>query len=158
MQTGVINLYRGEYDDRLPARSRVLAVNLDGVLIAYPFGTLRDEIVVNDTIAETEVVVFWQPGVASSLDTSIIDQGRDIGTAAIYDRTLEDGTVLTFAWDAENQALTDNETGSTWNLFGEATSGELEGTELRLMVAAPHYWFAWAAFHPETDIYTVDAE
>ena len=155
---GVTGLYRGDYDSRLPSRSRVLAVEIDGVLMAYPFGVLQEEFVINDTLGETEVVAVWQPGVASALDTGTIDNGRDVGTAALYDRTLEDGTVLTFTWDAENAVLTDDQTGSTWNLFGEATSGELEGTQLRLLVAAPHYWFAWAAFHPETEIYGVDAE
>ena len=154
--TPVTGLFRGEYDPRLPDRSRVLAVDFDGTTIAYPFGTLRDEIVINDSINDVEVVAFWQPGVASSLDTREIDSGRDIGTAALFDRTLEDGTVLTFVWDADNNVLVDEQTGSTWNLFGEATSGELEGTELRLLVSAPHYWFAWAAFHPETEVYGIE--
>lgn len=156
--TPVTSLFRGDYDSRLPDRSRVLAVDLEGATIAYPFGLLRDEIVINDSVGDIEAVAFWQPGVASSLDTRAIDDGRDIGTAALYERTLDDGTVLTFAWDADNNSLVDEQTASTWNLFGEATSGELEGTQLRLLVSAPHYWFAWAAFHPETEIYVLDAE
>lgn len=152
-QGGVTGLFNGEYDERLPARSRVLAVELDDTFLAYPFATLRDEVVINDTLSDTEIVAFWQPGVASSLDTRVIDEGRDIGTAALYDRTLEDGTVLTFAWDVENSVLVDEQTSSTWNLFGEATDGELAGTTLRQVVSAPHYWFAWAAFHPETAVY-----
>ncbi|MEO1289122.1 MAG: DUF3179 domain-containing (seleno)protein, partial [Chloroflexota bacterium] len=96
--------------------------------------------------------------IAISLDTRNIDDGRDIGTASLFDRTLEDGTVLTFTWDAENNVLVDDQTGSTWDLFGNATSGDLAGEQLRLLVAAPHYWFAWAAFHPDTEVYTVDAE
>lgn len=155
--TPVTSLFRGDYDSRLPDRSRVMAVDLEGVIIAYPFGVLRDEIVIHDSIGEIEVVAFWQPGVASSLDTREIDAGRDIGTAALYDRTLDDGTVLSFTWDADSNSLVDEQSNSTWNLFGEATSGDLEGTQLRLMVSAPHYWFAWAAFHPETEIYSVDA-
>lgn len=155
--TPVTGLFRGDYDPRLPDRSRVLAVDFDGATIAYPFGVLRDEVVINDTIGDIEAVAFWQPGVASSLDTRDIDSGRDIGTAGLFDRTLDDGTVLTFAWDADNNALVDEQTNSTWNLFGEATSGELEGTELRLLISAPHYWFAWAAFHPETEVYGLDA-
>ena len=126
--------------------------------MAYPFATLRDEIVINDTLGELEVIAFWQPGVASSLDTSNIDSGRDIGTAALFDRTLEDGTVLDFVWDADNNALVDEQTGSTWNLFGEAIEGDLAGTELTQLISAPHYWFAWAAFHPETDVYGLEAE
>lgn len=157
-QGGVTNLFIGDYDDRLPDRSRVLAVNLDGVLMAYPFGVLREDIVINDTLGETDVIAFWQPGVASSLDTSNIDNGRDIGTAALFSRTLDDGTVLDFVWDAGNNALMDEQTGSTWNLFGEAIDGDLAGTDLRQLISAPHYWFAWAAFHPETEVYGLEAE
>lgn len=157
-QAGVINLYIGEYDERLPDRSRVLAAEIDGVLMAYPFGVLRDEIVINDTLGDTEVIAFWQPGVASSLDTVQIDEGRDIGTAALFSRTLEDGTVLDFVWDDSSNTLRDEQTGSIWNLFGEAIEGELAGTELTQLVAAPHYWFAWAAFHPETNVYGVEVE
>ncbi|MGJ3239316.1 MAG: DUF3179 domain-containing protein [Anaerolineae bacterium] len=155
---GVTSLFTGEYDSRLPDRSRVLAAEIDGVRMAYPFGLLREEIVINDTINDIPVVAFWQPGVASSLDTRTIDEGRDIGTAALYNRTLEDGTVLEFEWDAEAGVLIDTETGSTWNLFGEAISGDYEGTQLRLRVAAPHYWFAWAAFHPDTDVYGLETQ
>ena len=35
--TPVTSLFRGDYDRRLPARSRVLAVDLEGEIIAYPF-------------------------------------------------------------------------------------------------------------------------
>lgn len=157
-QSGVINLYTGEYDERLPDRSRVLAAEIDGVLMAYPFGALREEIAINDTLGATEVIAFWQPGVASSLDTVQIDDGRDIGTAALFDRTLEDGTVLNFVWDDSSNTLRDEQTGSIWNLFGEAIEGELAGTELTQLVAAPHYWFAWAAFHPETNVYGLEVE
>lgn len=152
----VTGLFRGEYDPRLPDRSRVLAVELDGIFRAYPFALLSEEFVINDTIGETPVVAFWQPGVASALDRTQIDESRDIGTTALFERTLEDGTVLTFVWDDETQSVRDEETASTWNLFGEAVEGELAGTELRQIVAAPHFWFAWAAFHPETEVYGIE--
>ena len=152
----VIGLFRGEYDTRLPNREHVLAVEYDGNFMAYPFSILSETYVINDTISNTSVVAFWQPGVASALDQAQIDASRDIGTAALFERTLDDGTILTFSWNTETATLTDNETGSTWNLFGEAIEGQLAGTELKQVVAAPHFWFAWAAFHPETEIYGIE--
>lgn len=146
-------LYRGEVDPRLPATEHVLAGVIDDEAIAYSFESLSAEVVINDTLGDVPVVAFWQPGVASSLDASVIDSSRDIGTAALYNRTLEDGTVLTFRYDESAGLLLDEETGSAWNLFGEAIDGELAGTELQQLVAAPHFWFAWAAFHPETAVY-----
>jgi hypothetical protein len=149
-QTSRPFLFDGEVDPRLPATERVLAGEIDDVAIAYPFSILAEQIVINDVIGETPVVVFWQPGVASSLDRATIDESRDIGTAALYERTLADGRVLEFEWDEANQVLLDTQTGSEWNLFGEAVAGELAGTVLQQRVFAPHFWFAWAAFEPDT--------
>ncbi len=42
------------------------------------------------------------------------------------------------------------ETGSRWNVLGEAIDGPLKGAELRQLHAFPHLWFAWAAFFPDT--------
>lgn len=150
-------LFRGDVDDRLPATSRVLAGTVDGVAMAYPFETLFNEIVINDQLGDVPVVAFWQPGVASALDDAVIDNSRDIGTAALFNRELEDGTVLTFTVNEDNM-LVDDQTGSVWNLFGEAIEGELAGTELEQLIANPHFWFAWAAFHPETAVYGEDDE
>jgi hypothetical protein len=143
-------LFDGEVDPHLPATERVLAGEIDAVAMAYPFSKLAEQMVINDVIGETPVVVFWQLGVASSLDRSTIDESRDIGTAALYERTLEDGQILDFIWYEDNSVLIDSQTGSEWNLFGEAVAGELAGTELQQRIFAPHFWFAWAAFEPDT--------
>lgn len=152
-QTSQPFLFVGEVDPRLPATEHVLAGTVDGIAIAYPFSILAEQIVINDILGETPVVAFWQSGVASSLDRSTIDSSRDIGTAALFERTLTDGQILEFSWDETNQTLIDVQTGSQWNLFGEAVAGELAGTELRQRIFAPHFWFAWAAFEPDTQIY-----
>lgn len=148
-------LFAGEIDDRLPATSRVLAGFIGGQAIAYPFEALQTEGVINDTVDGREIVALWQSGVASALDQRQIDASRDVGTAAIYSRELEDGTVLTF--NVEDGVITDDQTGSEWNSFGRAESGELEGTQLRQIVAGTHFWFAWTAFQPEAELYTAES-
>lgn len=149
-------LFLGEIDDRLDtATERVLAGVIDGEAIAYPFSILEEVQVINDTVGERDVVAFWQPGKASALDQNLIDDSRDVGTAGLFRRDVE-GEILTFSVD-EDGAIIDDQTGSTWNVFGRATSGELEGTQLRQELAAPHLWFAWAAFRPETTVYELDA-
>ncbi|MFQ5935910.1 MAG: DUF3179 domain-containing (seleno)protein, partial [Acidiferrobacterales bacterium] len=45
------------------------------------------------------------------------------------------------------------QTGSTWNILGEAVDGPLTGKKLTPIVHANHFWFAWAAFKPDTEIY-----
>lgn len=144
-------LFRGPVDDRLFATSRVLAGVIDGVPVAYPFETLAEVGVINDTVGSQEVVAFWQPGATSALDRSDIDSSQDVGMAALYDRALDE-QVLTFVRDTEG-VIRDEQTGSAWNVFGTATEGELAGQQLRQRLAAPHFWFAWAAFQPDTLIY-----
>ncbi|MBE0411542.1 MAG: DUF3179 domain-containing protein, partial [Anaerolineales bacterium] len=49
--------------------------------------------------------------------------------------------------------IIDSETGSEWNLLGQAIAGELDGQQLSPVVAINHFWFSWAAFRPDTRIY-----
>ncbi len=149
-------LFRGDIDDRLFPTARVLAVALNDQPIAYAFDSLAQNRVINDTVAGTDVVALWQPGAASALDRSVIDDSRDVGMAALYDREVG-GQTLTFIYDEDADEIRDEQTDSLWNVFGEAIAGELEGTSLRQLLAAPHFWFAWAAFYPDTEIYESDA-
>ncbi len=144
-------LFEGELDTRLPPTERVLAGIVDGVAVAYPFSVLTEVGIINDTVGGRDVVALWQGGVASALDRSSIDDSRDVGTAALFVREL-DGRSLTFV-QADDGTIRDEQTNSTWNVFGEAVEGELAGARLQLTFAAPHFWFAWAAFRPETLVY-----
>ena len=51
----------------------------------------------------------------------------------------------------------DQETGTTWNLVGEAVSGELAGSRLEQIPAYSAYWFAWSSFWPQTAVWGHDA-
>ena len=145
-------LFSGELDPRLgSAVDHVLAAIIGDSAKAYPFDILRAERAINDFIGEAAVVIFFQSGVASALGESVIDKARDIGTAGMYRAEL-DGEVLRFAANADG-SFSDDQTGSTWNAFGEAIAGELAGAQLNWVHAFPHFWFAWAAFHPETMLY-----
>ncbi len=147
-------LFSGSVDNRLASTERVLAGMIGGEGIAYPFEALSRAFVINDTVSGEDVVAFWQGGVASALDGIQIDSSRDVGTAALYSRVLN-GQTLTFAAD-ESGIIRDEQTGSVWNAFGIATEGELAGQRLQQLLAAPHFWFAWAAFQPETQVYGVE--
>ena len=48
----------------------------------------------------------------------------------------------------------DRRSGSVWNIFGQALSGPLAGTRLTPIVHGTHLWFAWAAFHPATQLWS----
>jgi hypothetical protein len=61
-----------------------------------------------------------------------------------------------FAFRFDGGRILDEETGSQWNPLGRAVSGSLKGSQLRPVVGINHFWFSWAAFRPETRIYTVE--
>ena len=144
-------LYRGpRTPDALPPMARVLTVDLDEEAVAYPYETLAQVRVINDTVAQRAVLVLWQPGTASALDSGSIAAGRDVGTGASFSRQL-DGRILDFEW--QDGAIRDRQTGSTWSLLGEATAGPLNGSRLDAVVSVNHFWFSWAAFRPDTRIY-----
>ena len=145
-------LFRGPVDNRLFATERVLAAEIDGQAVAYAFAALRDQRVINDKVRGQNIVVFWQAGAVSVLDSADIDSSKDVGMALMYERELASGESLTFRY--EFGSFIDNETGSRWNIWGEATHGALAGRHLRQHHAFPHFWFAWAAFYPQTSLYT----
>ena len=144
-------LFTGELDTRLPATERVVGVELDGEVMAYPFSAVAEQSVVNDTLAGTPIAVMHKAGTASALDSRTINEGRDVGSVAVFRRKLDEQT-LTFSANADGSFM-DAETGSTWNILGEATAGELKGSQLERVLSFDHFWFAWSAFYPETGLY-----
>ena len=146
-------LFFGETDGRLPPKERVAAVSIGDAEIAFPFPVLAEERVVNYNIGGQDIAVFYEPGALSALDTSVIASAREVGATGVFDPVV-DGTKLTFAFvDDGGGRIVDEETGSTWSILGEAVAGPLEGTKLGRIVHQDHFWFAWAAFHPDTIVY-----
>ncbi len=144
-------LFDGELDERLPAVARVVTVSLpNGIDVAYPLDVLMAKGIINDTQGEQNLVVFHVGGTASALGAANIADGADVGATGVFDPVL-DGRLLTF--HKEGEAIIDNETGSTWNIVGQATAGELAGQQLARIIHGDHFWFSWAAFRPETIIY-----
>ncbi len=143
-------LYSGPKDGRLPPMERVVTVSLGGEDVAYPFSVMDKVRVVNDTVGGRPIVVLYAKGVASALDGSSIPDSRDVGTAGVFERTLE-GMVLTFK--TSGIRFIDTQTGSTWNILGAATAGPLAGKRLMPVVSGHHFWFSWAVFKPNTRIY-----
>ena len=139
-------------DGRLPALERVVALLAGEVAIAVPFSALREAPVVALDLGGDRVVVFWAPGTASALDGAEIAAARDVGSAAAYTPAV-DGRALTFAPDGPGR-FRDEETGSRWDVTGLALSGPLAGARLPPFAHSTQFWFAWAAFHPRTLVWT----
>ncbi len=143
-------LFFDPVDERLPPMERVLNVSVGGRHRLYPFSTLSQSPVVNDEVAGTPVVVVSRDGTLSVLDGSRIVDSRTVPSATAYARR-SGGRELHF--EAREGRIVDRETGSTWNLFGTATSGPLEGSRLEHVDSGVHFAFAWLAFNPESEIW-----
>jgi|GEM_PF-2339167 len=58
--------------------------------------------------------------------------------------------------DTGDFVLQDLETGTLWNLRGEAIAGELSGETLTQLPAFNAYWFGWSVFHHGDEIWNRD--
>lgn len=124
---------------RLP-KERVLGIP-DGVGgIAFPMMALDDGApfrVVHATAKGGPIVVFF-------------DRARR--AAAAY-RLTGDHAQRTF--EVRNEQIIDTQTESVWQVDGRATGGPLEGNRLTpIDEAYVSFWFAWAAFQPQTEIWS----
>ncbi|MFQ5703937.1 MAG: DUF3179 domain-containing protein [Gemmatimonadales bacterium] len=142
--------FGAKIDKRLDAMERVVALELGDEVRAYPFSSLEKKRVVNDKVADREIVVFWTPGTASALDSRSIRSGRDVGSSGVFDRHLGERT-LTFE-SAGTDQFRDTETGTVWNILGHGISGPLAGQDLTPIQHGNHFWFAWGVFKPQTKV------
>jgi hypothetical protein len=147
-------LFDEDPDPRFPALSRVVGVNVDGVDKAYPFELISEKGAVNDALGDTPIAVLWGGETADALDSSTVADGQAIGSGIAFDRTVGDQT-LTLSASGED-LFTDAETSSTWNLLGQAVDGPLAGEQMDTVSHRNEFWFAWASFFPDADVYTQD--
>jgi hypothetical protein len=88
-----------------------------------------------------------------------------VGAAGVFDRRISRASsvpaaavapdaVLTFTREADGD-FRDAETGTSWNNLGRATSGLMKGAELGIVFHGNAFWFAWAAFRPETRVWQI---
>ena len=121
-------------DPRLDPGAIVVGVEVDGRQRAYPIQLIGDG-VVNDSIGEVPIVVF------SAVEGP---------TGAAYVALVENAT-MTFSF--VDGRFRDDQTNSTWNLAGVATSGELAGTQLQPLPMRSTLWFSLVTSFPDIELY-----
>ena len=125
-------------DTRLPPKTMILGLDVQGANKAFPLNALRQTRVINDTLRREPVLIVHQP----SSDTTTAFSAR-----------LNGETLKFAAANPEATELTDLETHSRWDPYGHCHAGKLKGSDLRPLILEPEYWFAWSEFHPYTTIY-----
>ena len=147
-------LFEGDVDGRFTAMTRVVGIEFaTGDAAAFPLLDLREAGTISATLdvdgEPRDVVAFWVPGSSSALDTASVSAGVDVGATGVFVPQAS-GRELTFT--SVDGAITDTQTGSTWNIFGTAIAGELENERLEQIVHIDTFWFAWIAFHPDSAV------
>ena len=141
--------FSGKIPGDLPAMERVAALDIgDGWAVG--FAALARLGAVNASFDGLDFAVLWEEGSASAVDQRSISGGRDVGQSAVFDRRLGE-RVLTF--ERRDGRFRDKETGSTWNLAGVAMEGPLADEQLTPIAHGNHFWFAWVAFRPDTELW-----
>ena len=131
-----------EIDERWPPKERLLGIpdsRLGGT--AFLFSVLDEageKRAIHTHTAAGSTVVFWD---------------RESYTAMAFIPRLDSQTALRFT--TENDRIIDEDTRSVWTIDGIAIEGPLAGSRLEPVEDSyVAFWFAWAAFHPETTIWT----
>lgn len=131
---------QGEIDARRPMKERVLGLPDGQGGEAFPFGEFQGaaRLAVSTRRGGASITVLWD---------------QDALTAAAFFPRTADGTTVTLR--SAGTGFIDAETGSTWDVEGRALEGPLAGTRLiGVPDATVAFWFAWAAFHPETRVWS----
>lgn len=125
-----------------PPKTMTLGLRFDEMAKAYPFPVLVQHNVLNDTFQGRDLVVLFYAQEQYARPFSRVVNG----TTLTFTKVESDDPIYPFL-------IQDTETGSTWNLKGEAIAGSLHGQHLTPLPAHNSFWFAWATFWQNTGIY-----
>lgn len=142
--------FRGRLDPRLKPMERVIGVEIGNQSKAYPYAISKRRRVIYDRIGTQDLVIFHAAGTISVLDEAEIRRSKEVGSTGVFDPRLGDQT-LHFRYEGEQ--FIDAETGSQWNILGQAISGPLRGKSLKRINSGDYFAFAWIAFKPQTEIF-----
>ncbi|TVP58466.1 MAG: DUF3179 domain-containing protein [Gemmatimonadales bacterium] len=138
-------------DDRRPAKERILGYPIDGSSPSQPMGGVALPFGELDRAAAPHAGVAAIP-VDLEGDKSIVLWSRAAQGGAFFRPVTDEGVSVRI--EASDGAFIDAETGSEWSLDGRAIDGPLAGQSLvRMPNGYVAFWFAWEAFHPETDLW-----
>ncbi len=128
-------------DSRVPNKERVLGVVVNEEAITYRFSSFAvNEInTIQNQFQGKDLVV-------------VGSQSKNFIVA--FENSLPDGTTLDFQpiQGALPIVMEDNE-GNRWDVFGEAVEGPRKGTKLPEVLNYIGYWFSWATFNENLEIY-----
>ena len=140
--------------DQLEAKDRIYALRVGGIPKAYPLAMLVEEIVVNDTIGDTNVVLVATRG-RVTVNGSSLRSGNVTYDAGGEVRAFLRGEE-SFAPGVGPDAVVDTR-GREWLITEEGLRSP-DGKLAPRLSGHLSYWFGWFAFFPHTLIYGAPAD
>ncbi len=123
-------------DDRLELKDIVIGKEYGGKNKAYPLKDIESSKVINDNLNGKSITLWSEfPFLVKMFDPSI------------------NGQVLSFYYEKDKKVFIDKQTGSEWTFDGKSISGPMIGNNLSRLPFDEGFWFEWATFYPETEIY-----
>ncbi len=137
----LVNYFAGPLlsDKRLNSFAMVIGLEVNGRAKAYLPEAIEQAGLLNDQVGDEPVLVLWNP---------------TLQTVEFFSRRVAElSQPLEFSMAPEG--LEDRQTGTLWNLAGEPLRGHLKGRKVKLekLVGVQSFWFAWRAFHPDTELF-----
>lgn len=127
-------------DSRLNGKALVAGWAAGETEVAFPLGLLKERGLIQDTWEDTPLVVIYDP---------------DWQNVHLY-RRRAGGRTLTFRSGVDPLTMVDRQTRSVWEIrTGTAVRGRMRGQQLERVETHLVFWFAWAAHHPDSEVYQV---
>ena len=131
-------------DKRLGLKEIIIGLENKNQFKAYKLQEIENNKVINDVIGEDKKIalVSLEPFMVRVFDRVIdINGSKDIIVDLIYNQV--------------NNTLIDKKTYSELNFDGKFINGQLKDKQLIRLPMDQGFWFEWAAFHPETEVFTI---
>lgn len=126
-------------DERLSMKSQVLGVLSGSKARAYPIEVVAERGVISDSLDEMQLAIFCK---------------KDF--MQVFDRCIDEDTILTFRQSDQGNGIVDLESGSEWSVTGACTSGHYAGRQLSPIA---HYnkifWYVWSDYFPGGELFGV---
>jgi len=119
-------------DIRMPPKTNVIGFEVENLSFAVDIEYVKEKKAVNFFLGP-------YPLLAAYDDT--------VGTVRVYNRMVWGEPLL---YRMKDKHLVDVETETTWSLDGWALEGNLKGASMEPLFGVYAFWFAWAAFYPDT--------
>jgi len=126
-------------NDPLEPRALVIGIELGGTARAYPVDLLQRTRVLLDELNDTPIAIVTG---ADGRSVRVFSRRVDAQVLELVDRV-----------GSSPARYVDVQTGSEWDISGDAVAGPLAGRRLERLPFISDFWFDWRTYHPSTTVY-----